>query len=242
MVRNGDRTTLADGLIAVPSNVGPKTMPDYPALAAQGVYELGNGIRVFAGQRDDPFYIDLGATFDTLNFRRTPPLLTAAEDVDDARNPFGVDMLSGFNVPPSPSRCQPACSRPTGRARMRPLSPSWELRQHQPRAPPPFWVVPRAGHLGAVGAGAAPGRSPGQRGDHRHRGQGPLERPAPESEAEFLDYYLTPRLALALEARLRRRGGQDRPHRPGQPALEVRPCRHAALRLRRVTSRSRPHR
>jgi hypothetical protein len=75
------RTTLAEGLIAVPSNVGPRTMPDYAALAAQGVYSLDGGIRVFAGQRDDPFYIDLGATFDTLNLRSP-----------------GVDMLSGFNV------------------------------------------------------------------------------------------------------------------------------------------------
>jgi hypothetical protein len=56
-------------------------MPDYEALAAQGIYEIKNGVRVFAGQRDDPFYIDLGAVFDTLNLRAP-----------------GVDMLSGFNV------------------------------------------------------------------------------------------------------------------------------------------------
>jgi uncharacterized protein DUF4331 len=82
MVRNGHRQTLAEGLIAVPSNVGPRTMPNYDSLAAQGIYSLMNGqVRVFAGQRDDPFYIDLGAVFDTLNLR----------------NP-GTDMLSGFNV------------------------------------------------------------------------------------------------------------------------------------------------
>lgn len=98
MVRNKRRTTLARGLIVVPSDVGPRTMPDYPALAAQGIYDLGNGVRVFAGQRQDPFYIDLGATFDTLNLRRNPPLLTPAEDANDSANPFGVDMLSGFNV------------------------------------------------------------------------------------------------------------------------------------------------
>jgi len=81
MVKNGTRTTLGSGLIAVPSNVGPRTMPGYDALAAQGMYDLGNGVRVFAGQRDDPFYIDLGAVFDTLNLRSP-----------------GTDMLSGFNV------------------------------------------------------------------------------------------------------------------------------------------------
>ena len=81
MVRGDNRTILGKGLIAVPSNVGPRTMPDYESLAAQGMYDLGNGARVFAGQRDDPFYIDLGAVFDTLNLRDP-----------------GTDMLSGFNV------------------------------------------------------------------------------------------------------------------------------------------------
>ena len=36
-------------LYAVPSNVGPRTMPSYAALARQGIYDLGNGVRVFAG-------------------------------------------------------------------------------------------------------------------------------------------------------------------------------------------------
>jgi hypothetical protein len=98
-IKNGHRMTLGSGLIAVPSNVGPRTMPDYAALAQQGVYSLGHGVRVFAGQREDPFYIDLGAVFDTLNLRRTPlPLLTTAEDADDHHNAFGIDMLAGFNV------------------------------------------------------------------------------------------------------------------------------------------------
>src|SRR5919106_756362 len=78
---SGGFKKLAEGLFAVPSNVGPRTMPDYEALVQQGIYELRDGARVFAGQRDDPFYIDLGAIFDTLNLRDP-----------------GVDMLSGFNV------------------------------------------------------------------------------------------------------------------------------------------------
>ena len=73
MVKEGVRTVLTNAtgnpLFAVPSNVGPRTMPNYPALAAQGIYSLGNGIRSFAGTVDDPFYIDLGAAFDSLNFR-----------------------------------------------------------------------------------------------------------------------------------------------------------------------------
>src|SRR6476646_6364960 len=42
--------------------------------------------------------IDLGTAFDTLNLRRTPPILTPAEYADDAVNPFGNDQLSGFNI------------------------------------------------------------------------------------------------------------------------------------------------
>jgi Domain of unknown function (DUF4331) len=99
-VRNGKRTELFSGrtLVAVPSNVGPATMPDYPALAAQGTYsDAATGVRVFAGQRAETFYIDLGAVFDTLNLRRYLPALTAAEDVDTV-NPFGVNRFAGFNI------------------------------------------------------------------------------------------------------------------------------------------------
>jgi hypothetical protein len=99
-IRNGKRTELFKGrkLIAVPSNVGPATMPDYPALAAQGIYsDAATGIRVFAGQRAETFYIDLGAVFDTLNLRRRLPALTAAEDVDTV-NPYGVNRFSGANI------------------------------------------------------------------------------------------------------------------------------------------------
>ena len=55
-------------LFAVPSNVGPRTMPNYNALMAQGIYNLPNSISVFAGTIADPFFIDLGAAFDSLNF------------------------------------------------------------------------------------------------------------------------------------------------------------------------------
>jgi hypothetical protein len=94
MIKNGRSTVLAPTLdkIAVPSNVGPRTMPSYDSLAAQGMYDLGGGIRVFAGQRDDPFFIDLGAAFDTLNLRSP-----------------GTDMLSVLTSTRSRSKCPRAC-------------------------------------------------------------------------------------------------------------------------------------
>ncbi len=99
-IRDGKRRELFHDqlLIAVPSNAGPATMPDYPALANQGIYtDAQSGMRVFAGQRAETFYIDLGAVFDTLNLRRYLPLLTAAEDSDFV-NPFGVNRFSGSNI------------------------------------------------------------------------------------------------------------------------------------------------
>lgn len=98
-VRGGVRKNLGTAsMFAVPSNAGKKTMPDYETLAAKGIFGLSNGGKVFAGQRDESFYIDLGATFDTVNLRRSPPVLTAGEDASDSTNPFGVDHFSGFNV------------------------------------------------------------------------------------------------------------------------------------------------
>jgi len=93
---NGVPTPVGGGF-AVPSNMGPRTMPDYEALAAEGVVALAGGGKAFAGQREETFYIDLGATFDTLNFRQAP-ILSPDQDAERTRNPFGNDMLSGFNV------------------------------------------------------------------------------------------------------------------------------------------------
>jgi hypothetical protein len=90
-------------LIAVPSNVGPRTMPSYQALAQQGIYDLGSGVKVFAGTVDDPFYIDLGATFDSINYRPSafgsgiPAVYTANQDEEQAKS-FSADDVSGYNV------------------------------------------------------------------------------------------------------------------------------------------------
>jgi hypothetical protein len=90
-------------LIAVPSNVGPRTMPSYQALAQQGIYDLGSGVKVFAGTVDDPFYIDLGATFDSINYRGSafgsgiPAVYTANQDAEQAKS-FSADDVSGYNV------------------------------------------------------------------------------------------------------------------------------------------------
>lgn len=100
--KRGDRRTqLFKGqtLVAVPSNVGPATMPNYEDLASQGIYvDAATGIRVFTGQRAETFYIDLGAVFDTVNLRRFPPVLSEAEDANNGIDPFGINRFSGFNI------------------------------------------------------------------------------------------------------------------------------------------------
>jgi hypothetical protein len=103
MVKGGTSTALVNvasgALYAVPSNVGPRTMPNYPALAEQGIYTLTDGIRVFAGTTDEPFYADSGAQFDTYNFRvgSGGGVLSAAQDANDFTN-TAPDYFSGYNV------------------------------------------------------------------------------------------------------------------------------------------------
>jgi hypothetical protein len=79
--------TIAKGLPSAPSNVGPKTFPNYQVFADGATRTIGDGTKVFAGQRDDPFFVDLGATFDGLNIRQ----LTGNQGQ-------GKDDLSGYNV------------------------------------------------------------------------------------------------------------------------------------------------
>ncbi|MGI9331566.1 MAG: DUF4331 domain-containing protein [Gammaproteobacteria bacterium] len=97
------RRAIGRGLPAVPSNVGPRTMPDYASLAAQGIQSVNDDIRVFAGTVEDPFWIDLGGAFDSLNFRAgasdlgIPGVLSDEQDANDDIN-FAADAVSGFNV------------------------------------------------------------------------------------------------------------------------------------------------
>jgi Domain of unknown function (DUF4331) len=75
-VRRVDRQTgrkgrlIASGLRTPPSNIGPRVTPNYEEnLGSQAIYPLSGGGKVFAGQRDEGFYIDVGGVFDALNFR-----------------------------------------------------------------------------------------------------------------------------------------------------------------------------
>src|SRR5205823_725436 len=78
---------IAHNVPGAPDNVGPKTFPDYAKVAAQAIHSLPGGGKVFAGQRDDPFYVDLGATFDGINLRNAT-----------GNQGGGKDDLAGYDV------------------------------------------------------------------------------------------------------------------------------------------------
>src|SRR5215475_5964890 len=68
-VKDGKSVVLASGLACPPCNIGPLSTPDYPALAGAAVHSLPGGVKVFAGQRAEGFYVDLGAVFDLGDLR-----------------------------------------------------------------------------------------------------------------------------------------------------------------------------
>jgi hypothetical protein len=69
VVKGGSSSSLGSGLPCPPCNIGPLSTPDYASLAAAAVNSLGGGISVFAGQRAEGFYVDLGAIFDLGDLR-----------------------------------------------------------------------------------------------------------------------------------------------------------------------------
>jgi len=58
---------MARNLQVAPANVGPVSYPEgYRPVANQAIYNIADGVKVFAGPRDDPFFADLGGIFDLL--------------------------------------------------------------------------------------------------------------------------------------------------------------------------------
>ncbi|MCD7441821.1 DUF4331 domain-containing protein [Streptomyces lincolnensis] len=77
------KTKIADDVPVAPSNVGKASMPDYATLRNQAVHKLSNGSKTFAGQADDPFFLDL-RVFDLLYGGNLTEV--------------GNDTLKGYNV------------------------------------------------------------------------------------------------------------------------------------------------
>lgn len=93
--------TSGSAIFAKPlDNIGNKSIANYPAYAGTFVYPIsipgcnGQG-KVFVGQRQDPFFLDLGGTFDLVNYHYPVEQLVPAGM--STRN-YGTNSLAGFNV------------------------------------------------------------------------------------------------------------------------------------------------
>lgn len=96
-VRDGQRRTIANNLVVPPNNVGPRSTPNYESLAEEGIHQVqmrpGVRMRVFAGQRDEAFPVDLGSIFDLGGLRPFNAAHIIPLPVED-----GVNTTTGFNV------------------------------------------------------------------------------------------------------------------------------------------------
>jgi uncharacterized protein DUF4331 len=66
----GNHSTVVATGTTPPNNIGSRSTPNYRSLAEKGIVDLKGGGVAFAGQRDDPFFADIGAIFDLLAIRK----------------------------------------------------------------------------------------------------------------------------------------------------------------------------
>jgi hypothetical protein len=84
-----------------PNNIGPRSTPNYRSLAAKGVVPVAGGGSAFAGQRDDPFFGDIGAIFDLVAIRKGTGNLGGGKDffAGYGVHTFGVQVpIAGLNA------------------------------------------------------------------------------------------------------------------------------------------------
>jgi len=93
VVRGPGSKTIGQDLACPPCNIGPRSTPNYDSLAAAAVHHLPTGETVFAGQRNDGFFVDLGAIFDLGDIRELNPahLIPSAAGTS-------VDPLKTLNI------------------------------------------------------------------------------------------------------------------------------------------------
>jgi len=113
-ITQGGTTVLGSNLPVPPANIGPRSNPTYPT--SMGVVNLNGGRKVFAGPRDDPFFVDLGSIFDLGGLRPFNPAhlipLPAAAGVDGVRN-YNVHTIA-IQVPKTDLLKAPAANGTIG--------------------------------------------------------------------------------------------------------------------------------
>ena len=91
--RRGTPTVLGTNLSTPPVNIGPRSTPNYTQLANAAINNLSDGSIVFAGQRDEAFFVDLGSIFDLATLRPFQNLHLIPTPAAP-----GVDTTKGFSV------------------------------------------------------------------------------------------------------------------------------------------------
>jgi hypothetical protein len=89
---------LGSHLKCPPCNIGPLSTPNYEAkLGAPAIHKLPDGTKVFAGQRAEGFYVDLGSIFDLGDLRPFQNLQVFAK-ADGLSAAAGVNATKFLNV------------------------------------------------------------------------------------------------------------------------------------------------
>ena len=195
---------LGQNLPVPPPNVGFNSVPDYAPLASAAVRNLNDGSRAYAGPRDDPFYVDLGATFDLLQV--TDP---------------GRDTLAGLNVHSIAlevpiARLTADASLPTGADDPDAVIGTWSTTTRDNPLLIPFFtlysssMVPQA-QLSRLGMPLVNEVViPVAEKDQFNRSQ-------PKNDGQFLNFVVEPELPALLNALF----GLDVPATPRQDLVEV---------------------
>ena len=97
-VKDEQREVLETGLPCPPCNVGPLSTPNYADLAAAAVKSLPGGRTVFAGQRLEGFYVDLGSIFELGTLRPFQAVHIGSSVLNLPTGNGGVNATKDFSV------------------------------------------------------------------------------------------------------------------------------------------------
>jgi hypothetical protein len=115
---SGATTALASSKTQPPDNVGKRSTSPYAPLANGGIYPLTGGGKVFVGQRDDPFFVDIGSIFDLGGLRPFNPA-----HLIPLPKATGIDNIGGYNIHttalqlPKSALVNAACNNTPGNAK-----------------------------------------------------------------------------------------------------------------------------
>jgi hypothetical protein len=209
-----DATTSAASFTKPVDNIGAKSIPNYAGYAANFVHTVNipgcsKPGRVFVGQRQDGFVVNLGETFDLVNIKY--PVTQLAPSGSNGRN-LAPNSLAGYNVTSIamevPATCLTAGSEP--------VIGGWttaSLRQAAVLNPKP--QSPQStGSVGPVSSGATGAIVQGGAWSEVSRLGMPLvnelviglpdkdlwNTSVPSGDAQFADYVTNPSLPVLLQA------------------------------------------